>query len=170
MLPEGDKGPYSLYFLLWDPRQTHPISRGCVLQWDQLLTPWVWGTAGSCRGFQGGVYSHMSTSLKSLLCSNANVCLTGLWMLSRTGNGWEGRMSCAKGCRDQGGDTSCTSSSLAPSRAQAGSLGHPEVTLVLVPPPLLQSLMSLCRGTLLLCLTAASSSLLLQCPRSPFLL
>lgn len=71
-----------------------------------------------------------------------------------------------------GWDTSCTSSPLAPSRARAESLGHSEVTLVLVPPSLLQSLMVLCRETLLLCLAAApqvsfcSSPGLLSCSES----
>lgn len=106
MSPEGDKGPYSLYFLLWGSSWTCASSRGCVLPWDQLLTLWVWGAAGSCgksTGFPGWCeQSHVPTS-QILLCSNAHVCLVGLWMLSRTGNGWEGPMSCAKGCRDRGG-------------------------------------------------------------------
>lgn len=55
------------------------------------------GAVARARAFQGGVNSHMSPSLTSLLCSNAHVCLVGLWMLSRTGNGWDGQMSCAEG-------------------------------------------------------------------------
>lgn len=113
------------------------------------------GAAGKARGFQGGGNSHTSPSLKSLLCPNANICLVGLWVLSRTGNGW---MSCAKGCRDRGGTHPAPAPHwppLAPNRARAESLGHPEVTTVSVPLSLLQSFMSLCRETLLLCPAAA---------------
>lgn len=92
--PKGTRDP-----LLPAPGAASSCGTSCSLHGCGELQ----GAAGGARGFQGGVNSHMSPSFKSFFCSNAHVCLVGLWMLSRTGNGWEGQMSCAKGCRDQGG-------------------------------------------------------------------